>query len=118
MSADSYRRGLHKPRRILCLLPSDRNLADLLNLLTFLRPTVFALHRRSTVRILRVLRCSATGPMTSAIVTEPPRPPAKSPASSSSGIPPKRRGNTVLLAQACAVFEAYAFSVKLPTPRV
>src|ERR1700686_1188467 len=28
-SADSYRRGLHKPRKILCLLPPGRNFADL-----------------------------------------------------------------------------------------
>jgi len=37
MSADSYRRGLHKPRKILCLSASRRNLADLF---AFLRPTV------------------------------------------------------------------------------
>ena len=34
---------------------------------------------RSTLRVLRVLRCSASGPMTSAIATEPPWPTGESP---------------------------------------
>lgn len=163
MSADSYRRELHKPRAILCLSLFGRNLADLLVVAEFLRCqyvqadeiwSKFSHYRPFCAsRFGSCGRCTAldSGPRASRKGNRATRPPGSKlqaaveshpnvqkhdvrwgtqRRSNTAPLTPLRaaltsikrprflvgpasgknnRGNTVLLAQACAVFEACGF---------